>query len=316
MFEHKALLFLSAASCMFLYVEIFYLRKLRYLFFGEELKLIKKKQISKVIFYLIAFLFLVAALAGPRFRNRKTFSVQTNTEVFFLLDTSRSMDVSDTIKSRLALSKAMILILNQKMETIRRGLIFFKGSSILSIPLTLDKTVFDSALENISSQSLTSSGTNIEQAMKLAIKNFSKKNSVQKIIVLFTDGDETLGNLKKIAAEMRDKNIVCICIGVGTHAGTEIKVYDEHNNKKSVITKLYEESLKNFIHEIKSDKSFYIKYDAVNAVDIVYEKIAELDSNEGMMSAYEKINDTSYFLCAALVFLLFGFVYGEHLWKK
>lgn len=321
MFSRARFLFLLLGLIIFISVELLYSKRLKRAFFGEELKNIKKKLFIKSILYFLGSLFFILAMSEPHFGTKKSRSMQKSTELFFLLDISNSMNVNDCGGSRLDISKAIIKILNSELEKIKRGLIFFKGTSMLSLPLTLDQNIFDTTLDSISSMSLTSPGTNIESAMKLAIENFSKNNSVQKIILLLTDGDETVGSLKKLQHIMSKDSIICICIGIGTASGSEIKVYDENGNEKIIQSKLYEDTLKLFIENIvdkssAGNKSFYIKYDEVNLINTLKKAIQDYSSHGQIITITEDVNQSNTFLLLSLCFLILGFLFGEHTWQK
>lgn len=316
MFETPLYLFLLLTLFIFLPLEIYYLRKLKKLFIGEKLKVIRKKTFRKIFFYTLGFCSFVIALAQPKFGTKQIVTEQTKSELFFLLDISNSMNVADINQSRLDISKALIKLLNNEVGEIKTGLILFKGSSIVSLPLTSDKNIFDVMLEGLGSNSLSTPGTNIESACKLAVDNFSSELSVQKIILILSDGDETLGDIKKTAALLKDNNIICFCIGVGTSFGAEIKIYNEEQKEKLITTKLYEEELKTFIKTIGDKNSLYFRYDEINLVEELKKNIQGLNTTGRTITVEEKTNQSGLFLFLSLIFLIIGFLFGEHQWIK
>lgn len=311
-FEQPKYLFLLLLLIVFFVVELINILKLKNIFHDKKLNEVTKKKFLKVLFYALSFVCLILALATPSFGTKQITQKQNGTEVFFLLDVSNSMNVKDTNMSRLAISKALIKIINSNLETIPTGLILFKGTSVLSLPLTKDKNIFGIMLDTISSESLTSAGSNLEKAINLSIKSFSSDNSIQKIILLFTDGDESLGNLNNTIKNLNEKNIACIFVGVGTLKGTEIEVLDENKNKKLINTKLYEQELKNFISQLYSKDSFYCRYDEINLSEKISEKVKNFNTELKSITTTEKQYRTNELIFLSLVFLIIGFVNGEY----
>lgn len=314
MFEYPRVLFLLLGLPIFFSMEIFYTVQLKKIFYGKELRILQKKFLAKIFFYGIGYTGLLVVLAHPIFFAAENQVVQTNAELFFLLDVSNSMGVDDVGTSRLNAAKAMIKSTVHSTE-IKRGLILFKGDSIISLPLTEDREIFDIMLSDITTDTLSSAGTNIESACKYALKNFSEDDSVKKIIMLLTDGDETIGELKKTSALLNAHSIACIVVGIGSSTGEKIKVYDDNENEKIITAKLDEKNLKEFVSRIDG-KSFYFRYDSLNAADTIAKKITELSKSGQMISVYKKGNRSSLFLIVSFIFIFAGFILGEHQWKK
>lgn len=316
MFRSLHFIFLILFLLIILPVEIFYTKKLKNIFSNKELIVVRRKSFIRIFCYTLSFLSFVIYFCKPQFGSKHILKTQSKTEIFFVVDVSKSMNLKDVNYSRMEISKAIIKILNHELEKIQTGLVLFKGTAILSLPLTLDKNIFDIMLDTVSSYSITTPGTNIEDACNIAIKNFSKNNSVQKIIILFTDGDETIGNIKRASQLLKNNNVTCFCVGVGSTFGSKLKIYDNEGNDKIIISKLYENVLKNFIENIDNKYSQYFKADSINLVETLKTKIEYLNLPDRVMDVIENTDHFTLFISLGFTFLLIGFLFGEHICSK
>lgn len=315
-FENPNYLFLLLLLLFFLPSAIMSVINLKHIFSADRLSIIRKKTIIKYIFYALAFSFLVFALANPLFGTKKINQKQTGTEVFFLLDISRSMNVTDTGSSRLQIAKALIKAINAQTETIPSGLVLFKGAAVLSIPLTLDKTIFDSVLSHVTQDSLTAPGSNLEKAIETAVQNFSSEESIRKVMVILTDGDESIGKLKNTVALLNNKNITVLCIGIGTQKGSPIKIYDEYEKEKTITTNLREENIKAFIHEVSAEASTYFRYDEPRSAENTAAIIKKINAETERITVTKKQSRTTEALLICFFCLVCGYIIGEHEWIK
>ena len=314
-FTHPKYLYLFLLLIIFIFRFVFDFINLKNIFYGSRLNFIRKKVILKNIFYGLAFTFLIFAFAEVNIGRKKNSAKQSGTELFFLLDISKSMSVKDTVSSRLDIAKALIKIINVNIDTVPAGLILFKGKAILSIPMTRDKTIFDSILSQVSPNSFTTHGSNLQNAINFAINKFSDAESIRKMIILITDGDESSGSFNNASTNVRDKNIHCICIGVGTNSGAAIKIYDEHKNEKEITTRLAEENLKAFIKNLDDSQSVYFKYDEINIAEKII-SIIKKNNQSTTIIINEKQSRTGECLFLCVLFLFVGFIFGEHEWVK
>jgi len=174
------------------------------------------------ILFLVAFLALTAALAGPMAeakvpRNRAT--------VMLVIDVSPSMDATDIQPSRIKAAQAAAKQFVEKMTGgVNLGLITYGGSATVDVsPTTARKPVTD-AIDNIQLQPATATGEAIAAALQ-SIQQFERglggpAGAPPAQIVLMSDGKQTAGRDEfAMAKECKDAKIPINTISYGTLDG-------------------------------------------------------------------------------------------------
>ena len=113
------------------------------------------------------------------------------------------------------------------MQGDRVGLIAFAGRAFLQAPLTID---YDAALESINdldTKTIPEGGTNISEAIKLAVQTFGKSAMGNRALIIFTDGEELSGDAVKTAKAAADAGVRIFTVGVGTPQGSLIPITGE-----------------------------------------------------------------------------------------
>jgi Ca-activated chloride channel homolog len=113
----------------------------------------------------MALIFVILALAGPRFGFRLEEVKREGVEIIFALDVSTSMLAEDISPSRLERSKMAISRLIGNMVNDKVGLIVFAGDAFVQVPLTSDYTAARMILDNISTDLVPVQGTAIGRAI-------------------------------------------------------------------------------------------------------------------------------------------------------
>ena len=212
---------------------IFYLARIKNLvnIIGKEEKNYIIKLKLRTFLFSLAWIFLCVALATPVYGTKLVPIQKKGASIIFVMDVSNSMTIKENNISRLSTSKHLADFIIQKYNQYSFALVLAKGEGVLSVPLTFEKTT---VLENINALSplrLTSGGTDLEQGLLKAIASFNNELSNSKIIILFTDGDETKGQLLDVAKIILESEVMLIIVGVGTKEGGDIEVINEEGKK-------------------------------------------------------------------------------------
>jgi len=188
--------------------------------------------VSDFLFLLFA-VFLVAALAGPRWGTRIVPDYRRGVDVVFAFDLSRSMDVRDcpatpesrqsspgeeTI-SRFRRGKEIAGELASLLGDVRLGAAIGKGQGILAVPLTYDRETISGFLSGLDSQALTGKGTNLELLINAASGAFQDSIPSRRSIILFTDGESLSGSFQAAAERARKAGISLSAVGLGSDRG-------------------------------------------------------------------------------------------------
>jgi Ca-activated chloride channel family protein len=205
-----------------------------------------------------ALLFFILALSRPQAGTRLEPVQITGSDLYIAIDLSRSMTVEDVKPNRLERAKLDALEIVRSLRGDRVGLILFAGDAFVQCPLTND---YDAVLTFISSLGKTTaeaSGTSLSAPLEVALRSLEAGDDRYALIVLLTDGENTVGDQRKVIKEVKKRGIRVFCIGIGTGEGAPIPVYDETGNRigykkdrtgKVVISTLREDLLRTIARE-------------------------------------------------------------------
>jgi Ca-activated chloride channel family protein len=165
--------------------------------------------------------------------NKKEETVeQEGRDLFIALDISRSMLAPDCLPNRLMCAKSKIKKLLPMLSCERVGLILFSGSSIIQCPLTTDYGAFLMFLEAIDAETVSAGTTALDQAIAKAMDAFGlMKDKKNKLLVIFTDGEDFSSNLAGIKQDAIKKGLHIFTVGVGTQEGAPIPLYDAYGKQ-------------------------------------------------------------------------------------
>jgi Ca-activated chloride channel homolog len=166
------------------------------------------------------------ALARPQWGETTEVSRALGEDILFVLDCSKSMLAADVPPNRLARAKYAILDFVQKHGRGRVGLLAFSGQAFLQCPLTFDYDAFREALQSVDERTIPVPGTDIGRALEEGLLAM-EKNDRRKVMVLVTDGEDLEKTGVTTAQTLADKGIVVYAVGVGTAAGSMIRVMNQ-----------------------------------------------------------------------------------------
>ena len=186
------------------------------------------KTFFKSILLLLALISLCIALLRPTWGLKQEVVEQEGRELFVGLDISRSMLAADVQPNRLTFAKAKISRLLRLLGADRVGLLVFAGDAFVQCPLTRDTAAFNLFLDAVDAQTISSGTTALDQALTKMIAVFSgmatRKN---KVIVIFTDGEDFSSNLRAVKQKAHEMGIHIFTYGVGTAQGAPVPVINE-----------------------------------------------------------------------------------------
>lgn len=162
---------------------------------------------------------LIIALARPR-----TFSISENRDdtkgldIMLSVDVSYSMLAKDLDPDRItALQKIAVDFVNKRVND-RIGLVTYSGEALTKVPVTSDHQVVVDELQNLEFE--LEPGTAIGEGLSVAVNHLKDSKAKSKIIILMTDGKNTIENAMppQVAAELaKSNNIKVYSIGIGTN---------------------------------------------------------------------------------------------------
>lgn len=259
---------------------------------------------------IIGLLLISFSMTGPR-KALKYLpgNIEVN-DIFLVVDVSRSMLADDLRPNRLEVAKEKLREFASLRPTDRLGIIVFSERVYTMLPLTTDPGLIDQVLSEIKIGYL-GSGTNIGDALALAVGRAQNSETKNKVIVLLTDGVNNVGNLTPMqAAQMaKDFNIKVYTIGLGRHKGARLPIGKDSLGRKqyqpipggSIDLKTLED-----ISDLTGGKSYLAETEG-NLTEIL-DEIQKLEKTK-IISQNQIIYDELFFQ-----YLLWGiilFVFGE-----
>jgi len=206
------------------------------------------RRVAKQVFWLLALLCFVLALAEPKWGYHFEDVVRKGVDIFLMVDVSNSMLAEDVKPDRLERAKRKIYDLLKISQGDRIGLIIFAGRAVVLCPLTLDYQAIHQFLESLSPELIPIQGTDLSGAISLALKSFKDPKS-QKALLAFTDGEDQNADLPKLIDSLKEQKIPLYILGFGTPEGAPIPLpkgeggFKRDDAGNLVISKLEEKSL-------------------------------------------------------------------------
>jgi len=176
---------------------------------------------------LLGLALAVAALAQPRWGYTYEDAKRKGLDLILAVDTSRSMLSNDVLPNRLQRVKLATQDLITELQGDRVGLVAFAGRAFLQAPLTIDYDAAVEAINDLDTSTIPEGGTNISEAIDLAVKTFGKSAIGNRAVIIFTDGEELSGNASKTAKAAADAGVRIFAVGVGTPEGSLIPINGE-----------------------------------------------------------------------------------------
>lgn len=163
---------------------------------------------------------LIIAIARPR-----TFTISQDQDdnkgidIMLSVDVSLSMLAKDLEPDRLTALKAIAKRFVDKRPGDRIGLVAYSGEAFTKVPVTSDHAVLLEELNGLNSLELQP-GTAIGEGLSVAVSHLKNSKAKSKIIILMTDGVNTIENAMpaQVGAQLAKSNDIKVyTIGIGTN---------------------------------------------------------------------------------------------------
>ncbi|TNF32263.1 MAG: VWA domain-containing protein [Deltaproteobacteria bacterium] len=174
---------------------------------------------------LISWGFLSFSLGQPRKPLGLTENNIEVNDIFFVVDVSKSMLAEDFKPNRLEAAKSKITEFVKLRPRDRIGIIMFSEKAFTLLPLSTDLKLIEQIISEINVGFL-GSGTNIGDAIALAVARGAQSLAENKVIILLTDGVSNVGSMTPIQAaqEAKEQKIKVYTIGMGGREDARIPV--------------------------------------------------------------------------------------------
>jgi Ca-activated chloride channel family protein len=170
----------------------------------------------------LGLVFAILALARPQWGRLDEAVYEESREIIIALDLSRSMLSDDVRPSRLDRAKLLVTSLLEQLHGERVGLVVFSGTAFLQSPLSADYEILRDFLPGLNPAYLPQGGSNYTALLQASLTAFGSSGSADRFLVILSDGEATDDDWKPHAAELKEKGIRVIGLGVGTTTGAMI----------------------------------------------------------------------------------------------
>jgi len=149
---------------------------------------------------MLVLVLVLAALARPQKTNEKVEQYTEGIDIVLALDISQSMQIEDFQPNRLEAAKKVALDFVEGRLQDRIGLIVFSGDAFSLAPLTTDYDLLRAYVRDINFEMIDNRGTAIGSALAVVTNRMRESETVSKVCILLSDGDNTAGNIDPITA--------------------------------------------------------------------------------------------------------------------
>lgn len=264
----------------------------------------------KRIIYLIGIAFLFVGLANPKIGTQLGTIKREGVDVVFAIDVSKSMLATDIAPNRIEKAKRIVSETLNALTGDRVGMITYAATAFPQLPITTDYGAARMFLKGVNTDMMSSQGTAIVEAIKLATTYFDVEAETRRILVLISDGeDHSDSNASALVELAKQSSIQIIAIGTGTEAGAPIPEnsltggFKKDAEGNVVISKLN----RTVLEEIASQTGglYLSASDTEKTVDAIKSYLAQLDKTAFETQTYSNYKDQfQWFIAIGLALLL------------
>ena len=277
------------------------------------------KEVAKLVLWLVALGAIFIIILNPSVYGSKNLVEQKSRDVFVVLDVSKSMLAQDIKPSRLQFTKEKIKKFLKLLPGDRFGLVLFASDSFVQCPLTRDYSAYNMFLDQVDTETVSGGSTSFASSLKVCMEQSKKDNNHNKIIVVFTDGEDFSSDLLNVKKQAQELQMYIFAVGVGTTEGAKIPLYDSYRQLigyqkdkagREVVTKLNEGIIQNLATEFNG---MYVPLSQNNSdIKKIAAEIKKLKKqktqDERDLSIFKTEGIYAIFALVALIALLIGWI--------
>ena len=247
----------------------------------------------------------IVMLARPQFGTKKETVKRSGIETIIAMDISNSMMAEDVVPTRLSKAKMLVSRLVEGFTDDKVGLIVFAGDAFTQLPITSDYISTKMFLESISPSLISSQGTNIGEAIRLAVRGFTPQEKVGRAIIVITDGENHEGGAVEAAKEAASKGMQVYVLGIGSPDGAPIPIEGSNEYRKDkdgnvVVTRLNEQMCREIA---QAGNGVYIRVDnSSSAQTLLQKEIDKLAKADLETTVYSNYNE-QFMVLAWIIFI-------------
>ena len=267
----------------------------------------------------LSMIFMLLAHAGLTWGTYLVPVQKSGHSVSMVFDISYSMLAKDCPgdTTRLEASAIYAKKLLSKMEGVPVSVVIAKGDGIAAIPITDDSAMIESLLDIMSPSLMTVPGSSIGKGILKAKESFNTNFSSAGRIWVFTDGEETDGQLSGTLLECQKAGIPVTLIGFGSEKESPVLTGD---GRTQVMSALRRDRLETAISEASNRFRFFNSHNNLTYINSLEKGSAiqllnqlRTGSAENLITSYEVKPVPRYklFLSLAALCLIMSYIATE-----
>ena len=268
------------------------------------------KSILKMLVVGLALTSLIFALVNPKMGTKMKTIKREGVDIVFALDVSKSMLAEDIVPNRLEKSKQIISKIIDKLGSDRVGIIIYAGNAYPLLPITTDQAAAKMFLQNADPDMVSSQGTAINEALKLAKTFYDDDEQTNRYLFIVSDGEDHEENVSYVADEATKEGIKIFTIGVGTPEGGPIPLkrentligYKKDREGEVVITRLNENTLQQIAND--GDGKYMFGNNTAKTVEFIDDLLIKADKKEFETKQFSDFKDQFQWFIGIGIFLL------------
>lgn len=316
--EYKQLqdIYWIVVPLMMIIVVYFGQKKKNHILKWLELSVSDKNRWARGATFVLGIGLICYALLGPQQEIGAKEVESIGSDIYILMDTSKSMLAEDVIPSRIDRSKKIVEGLIEDLEGDRIGFIPYASSAYIQMPLTDDYTLAKMYLDVIDTDMVGGGGTDVAQAIALAENAFENAGAENQVLLILSDGEEEDISINKVKKLVSDSDLKVYTVGIGTSEGSLIPIYDEaktkvvaykkDNNNNLVMSKLDASTLKTIASAGGGD--YYQTDNSMSEVSKLLTSFSNLEKGKTSTRQIKEYNQLfQWFLGAGMILLILSF---------
>lgn len=269
------------------------------------------KSILKMLAFLIGLAFLIVSLTNPKMGTKLETVKRQGVDIVFALDVSKSMLAEDIAPNRLEKSKQIITKIIDKLGSDRIGIIIYAGNAYPLLPITTDHGAAKMFLQSASPNMVSSQGTAINEAIKLATSYYNNDEQTNRFLFIISDGEDHQDDASSAIAQATKDGIKTYTIGIGTEKGGPIPLkdrgvlqgYKKDSKGEVVITKINKSTLKEIADN--GNGKYLLGNRTQETVDYVEQVLVKAEKSEFESTKFSDYKDQfQWFIGLGLLFLI------------
>ena len=270
------------------------------------------KSVLKILVVSLALSFLILALVNPKMGTKLKTIKREGVDIVFALDVSKSMLAEDIAPNRLEKAKQIISKIINKLGSDRVGIIIYAGNAYPLLPITTDQAAAKMFLQNADPDMVSSQGTAINEALKLAKSYYDDDEQTNRYLFIVSDGEDHEENVSYIADEATKEGIKIFTVGIGMPEGGPIPLkrngtligYKKDRKGEVVITQLNDKTLQKIATE--GNGEYLYGNNTTKTVEYIDKLLLKADKKEFETKQFSDFKDQfQWFIGLGLLFLIF-----------